>query len=148
MTNEQIASLFAELSDLMELAGESPFKIRAYRNAAASFRKLEPNLDIMTDSEISGLPGVGKAITEKIRAALLTGSFPTLEKWRKTGYASFMPLLSRGLSARKIRNLIKILGIDSLDQLKPSMLNSETERSTELDSESRNVLRQVLNRHD
>jgi DNA polymerase (family 10) len=75
------------LADLMELAGENFFKIRAYRKAAETIRGLLRPLKEIPPTEIANLPGIGKAIADKIASALETGAFPTLVKWRQSGYA-------------------------------------------------------------
>ena len=83
MTNKAIAKLFDELAKLMELHGENSFKIRSYQNAYITIRKLEDPLAELSDDQIIAIPGVGKAIAEKIREAINTGTFPTLEKFRE-----------------------------------------------------------------
>jgi DNA polymerase (family 10) len=103
MTNDEIASLFDELADIMEIAGENHFKIRSYRKAADSLRNTDDSLSKMTQERIISIPGVGKAIAGKIQSAVDTGTFPALEKWRATGYACLRPLLSiSGVTGRKL----------------------------------------------
>lgn len=38
--NADIATIFEEIADLLEIDGENPFRIRAYRNAARTLREL------------------------------------------------------------------------------------------------------------
>ena len=119
MTNEELASLFIELADIMEISGDDFFKTLAYRKAAENIEKLERNLFEMSESEIKSLSGIGKAIFEKIKTALESGTFPTLEKWRATGYKSFLQLLKiNGVTPKKLGNLLKSLRIESFDDIK------------------------------
>ncbi len=119
MKNAQMAMLFDELADIMEIAGEDFYKIKAYRNVNVSLRMLEPELNRIPSEKLGEIPGVGRAIAEKIEAALQTGTFPTLEKWRQSGFASLRPLLAMpGMTMRKLRKIIKTFDIKSLDDLK------------------------------
>ncbi len=134
MTNEEIVSLLRELADIMEIAGDDVFKIMAYRKAAENIDKLDRNLFEMGDGEIESLPGIGKAIFGKIRAALETGSFPALEKWRATGFNTLRQLLKiNGVTPRKLANLIKSLAIENVDDIKLLIEKGEFEQLSIID---------------
>ena len=70
MNNSEIAALFEELADIMELAGESYFKIRAYRNAAETIKSIRRPVKELSPAEFGQMPGIGKAILEKTNTAL------------------------------------------------------------------------------
>jgi DNA polymerase (family 10) len=81
MDNVQVAQIFSELADLLELQGEDPFKVAAYRRVARSINGL--NEDIITlwrEGRLEEIPGVGKAISKKIDEILRTGSLELLER--------------------------------------------------------------------
>jgi DNA polymerase (family 10) len=117
--NAQVARLFAELADLLEIAGENPFKTRAYRNFARTAREHGELLAaIATRGELEALPGVGKAIAAKVDAAVHTGSFPALDRARAQVPASVQRLLEvPDLGAKLVRVLWKDAGIQSLGEL-------------------------------
>lgn len=118
MTNKAIAKLFDQLAKLMELHGENSFKIRSYQNAYITIRKLDEPLSEMTDDQINTIPGVGKAIAEKIREALNTGSFPTLEKYKAMTPQGVVEMLNiDGLGPKKVDALWKDLEIESPGEL-------------------------------
>jgi len=118
MTNKAIAKLFDELAKLMELHGENSFKIRSYQNANITIRKLEDPLAELSDDQIIAIPGVGKAIAEKIREAINTGTFPTLEKFREITPNGVIDLLKiDGLGPKKVDALWKDLEIESPGEL-------------------------------
>ncbi|HNA40988.1 MAG TPA: helix-hairpin-helix domain-containing protein, partial [Saprospiraceae bacterium] len=52
MNNKEIAKLFSELADLMELQNENPFKIKSYRNAYVSLRKIDTPLNTLSQTEM------------------------------------------------------------------------------------------------
>jgi len=145
MSNVEIAALFEELADLMELAGENYFKIRAYRNAAGTIRGLAEQLTVMPPSSIAALPGIGKAISEKIGAAVKTGTFPTLEKWRLSGLAALRPLAGlEGMGIPKLRGLIKDLNIGGLDDLKKTMDDGDFSGYKKIDANLKQVVKDYI----
>ena len=145
MSNSEIAALFEELADLMELAGENYFKIRAYRNAAETIRGLSAPLKEMPPMEIGELPGIGKAITDKIASALESGAFPTLVKWRQTGYASLRPLAGfDGMNILLLRRMIKDLNLRSLDDLKKTFDDGTFDAYKKVDSKMKTSIKEHL----
>ena len=141
MTNDKIAILFIELADVMEIAGENPFKIRSYRKAAENIVKLQMSISEMSVDDIEAIPGVGKAISEKIQAAIETGTFPALEKWRATGYHTLMPLIKiDGLTPRKLSNLVKRSKIENLDDIKSMVDKGEFQRFDVIEPELKDAI--------
>jgi DNA polymerase (family 10) len=127
MTNQLAARMFFELADLLDLAGELPFKSGSYRKIARSLYDLdEPFADIVKENRFEEIPGAGKAIKEKLLALVETGSIPALEKWRKHELASFYPwlealnlpprplgMLARKFQAKDFKDLVnKLKGYD------------------------------------
>jgi len=147
--NAQIALLFEELADIMELAGENYFKIRAYRNAAAAIKAMTKPLQSLSHENIGETPGIGKAISQKIRTAITTGTFPTLEKWRQSGYATLLPLIKIDrLDIRKLRGIIKASNISSIDDMKISIDSGSFDSYMKLDSETKERIKNfVSTRH-
>lgn len=118
MTNKEIAKTFQLLGNIMELHGENPYKIRSYQNAYISLRKLDRPLSEMSDAEIEGLKGVGKAISGKIRELLDTGKMATLEKYREQTPEGVEEMLQiKGFGPKKIRVIWKDLGVETVGEL-------------------------------
>jgi DNA polymerase (family 10) len=70
MKNGQIADIFDQVADLLEFQGENPFRLRAYRNAAATLRDLTESIaTIAKDPErkLTDLAGVGKDLATRLR---------------------------------------------------------------------------------
>ena len=81
---EAVAALLHEIAQRMELANESPFKIRAYDTAAMSLHALtEPLAKLIAAGKVRSIPGVGEAIAEKIVRLHKTGAHPTLDYLRE-----------------------------------------------------------------
>jgi DNA polymerase (family X) len=106
MNNREIAKQFNLLGNLMELHNENPFKIRSYQNAYNVLRKLEDPLSEMNHKDIEVLPGVGKAIFEKIVELLSSGQLRILKKYKDITPPGVIELLQiRGLGPKKIRTI-------------------------------------------
>jgi len=109
MTNIEAAAMFIELADLLDLAGELPFKSASYRKVARSLGELsEPFGQIISAGNFHQIDGAGKAIREKLTAMALTGKLPALEKWRQHKAAGFYEALKRyQVKPRPLGALIK-----------------------------------------
>ncbi|CAI8016780.1 DNA polymerase/3'-5' exonuclease PolX [Geodia barretti] len=81
-TNEEIAELFEHLGMMLEMKGDSAFKIRAYQRAARTIEELSFPLDqaVADGQKLTGIPGIGKAISEKIHELVTTGQVQTFER--------------------------------------------------------------------
>ena len=81
-TNEQIAELFENMGSLLEMKGDTIFKIRAYQRAARTIEQLSsPLTQAVEDGEdLTKIPGVGKAISEKIAEFIGTGQVAAYQR--------------------------------------------------------------------
>lgn len=122
MDNEWIASHFDEMAELLEIRGESTFRVRAYRNGAKSIRDLTESVaSIIADPNrnLTDLPGIGDAISEKCKLLLETGKIPQLEELRKEVPAGLLQIMRvPGLGAKKAKALYESLGISSIQELR------------------------------
>ncbi len=80
-TNQQLADIFEKIANLMQIKGEVIYKTLAYRKAADSLINLGTDVNsIWREGDLTDIPGVGKAIAEKIDELLSTGKLEFLEK--------------------------------------------------------------------
>ena len=118
MTNKQIANAFDELANLMELHGEDEFRIRSYRNAYLTLRKVDRPLAELDDTELTAIKGVGDAIAKKIRELVSTGKMPTLEKYREKTPPGVVEMLDvNGFGPKKVAVVWHDMGIESIGEL-------------------------------
>lgn len=124
MNNHAIARIFTRIADLMEIQGENPFKIRAYRNAAAAMQDLTESLEGLAERrELESIPGVGAAIAKKTYDILATGTTKLYEALRGEVPESLIELLELpGFGTRKIHTVWKELGVLNLDDLERAAL--------------------------
>ena len=121
MRNSEIAMFFKTLADYLELKGDNPFRIRAYRNAARTietsgydFTKL-----VKEGYDLSQLPDIGERIAKKIVEIVTTGKLTKLEEVKKEFPPHILDLLKiEGIGPKRARALYEKLGIGSLEDLK------------------------------
>jgi DNA polymerase (family 10) len=119
MTKVEIAGVLEQIATLLELKDENPFKIRAYANAARAIDAWGGNPSDLQDEEaLRKMPGIGKAIAEKVKELATTGSLKFLEELRSEFPPGILELFSiPGLGAKKIKALHEQLNVSSIEQL-------------------------------
>lgn len=122
MDNADIARIFEEVADLLEIQDGSPFRIRAYRAAARTLGALGESAAELVQREGAGallsLPGIGKDLAGKIVELINTGELPLLKELTATipeGLVEVMRLPSLG--PRRAHLLHEALGVSSVDEL-------------------------------
>src|SRR5690348_1814181 len=120
MTNDEIASRLNEIAALMEFDGEPFFKTKAYQRAARSVEDSETPMRALIDSgELLELPGVGKAIAQKIDDIDRTGTCKYLEELRAKFPPTILELLGvPGIGTKTAIALYKELAVAGLEDLR------------------------------
>jgi DNA polymerase (family 10) len=121
MKNQEIARIFNEIADLLEIKGENPFRIRAYRRAAQNIEGLSKNIEDISHEEILNIPGIGQDLSGKIAEYIKTGKMQAYEELKHEIPEGLLDLLSvPGLGPKTSKMLydkLKIKGIDDLERL-------------------------------
>jgi DNA polymerase (family X) len=119
MTNAQLADTFILIADLLEIKGEIVYKTLAYRKAAESLNGLGREAsEYWKEGKLQDIPGVGKAIAEKIDELLRTGRLEFLEQLKAVtppSLAEWLPV--PGLGPKKIALIWHEVGITTLPEL-------------------------------
>jgi DNA polymerase (family 10) len=118
--NADIADIFEEIADYLEIEGENPFKIRAYRNAARTVRGLGPELKELVDrkEDLTRLPAIGKELAAKIVEILDTGSARALKKLQTRIPPEVRQIMKiPNLGPKRVGILYHKLNIENFDQL-------------------------------
>ena len=118
--NDEAARLLREYADLLAIAGEDRFRIRAYENAARSIGGSTKDITDLSVGELTKLSSVGKATAEKVREYLDTGRIAKLEELRaRVGGGSVRDLLNvGGLGPKRAAFLVSELGVTTIDALR------------------------------
>ena len=118
MDNQNIARIFEEISDLLEIKGVNPFKIRAYRNAAEALGSIPERLSDMDDNSLRAIPGIGKDLATRIRELSDTGTSTYHTELLQEYPASLLELLKlQGLGPKTVGLLHSSLGIKTIEEL-------------------------------
>ncbi|MEM2124649.1 MAG: DNA polymerase/3'-5' exonuclease PolX [Methanolinea sp.] len=106
------------MAEILEILGDNPFKVRAYRRAAESVARLAVPVDTLSAGELEAVPGIGAAIAKKIREIVETGTFHELETVRTQIPPSVLEMLSlEGVGPKTVSTLWKKMNILSIDEL-------------------------------
>jgi DNA polymerase (family 10) len=118
MRNEDVASVFDEIADMLDLGGENFFRVRAYRNAARIVRDYPQQVATLSRKKLDQIPGVGADLADKIATLAATGDLPLRTELRHKFPASLLDLRNvAGLGPKRIRILAERLHIRSRDDL-------------------------------
>jgi len=119
VTNQEIASVFQSIADRLELEGDNPFRIRAYRKAATAIDKLKvPVSDLSHEGRLREILGIGKDLEQKIHELLKTGTIgDPLEKKPDSGIPEAAPFELPGLDPKLARLLHRRFHIETLHDL-------------------------------
>ena len=131
--NADVAAIFEEIADLLDLEDANEFRVRAYRNAARTVGQLsQPVADLIDEGDdLSELPDIGDDLADKIETIVETGTLPLLEDLEQRIDPALVELMDvPGLGPERVRTLHDALGITSPDELRAA---AEAERVREVE---------------
>lgn len=120
IVNADVAAVFDQIADLLEVQGANPFRIRAYRNAARNVGELGSSVEAMLarGEDLDALPGIGPDLAGKIAEIVAKGTCEQLERLRKEVPPAITELLAiPRLGPKRVRALHDELGIETLPEL-------------------------------
>ncbi len=119
--NAEVAAMFDQAAELLEIEGENQFRVRAYRRAARVIEGLPQSIKSMlsTGRDLSELPGIGKDLAGKIAEIVEIGHFPLLDSLKRKlpgelGEIATLP----GLGPKRVKLLHDKLKVSTLDDLR------------------------------
>jgi len=118
--NADIARIFEEIAELLELEDANPFRVRAYRNAArvVGEQRFDIAERLAQERDLPKLPGIGEDLSAKIKEIAATGSCALRERLAGRAPAGITELLHLpGLGPKRVRALNSELDVHSLAQL-------------------------------
>ena len=119
LSNRRVAERLEQHARLLEIAGESPFRARAYVRAAEAVRDLDqPVSDLAESGALQTLPGVGETMAGAIISLLESGTFPAHRQLMETYPESLLEVASvPGIGPKSVTKLFQKLQIATLEQL-------------------------------
>jgi DNA polymerase (family 10) len=120
--NVAIARVLAEIGDLLEIRGDNPFKVRAYRNASQVVRDCGERVAGLAAADLRALPGIGKDIAGRITELIDTGGSTFHRELAAEFPAGLLDVLRlQGVGPKTAALLFKELRIGSVDDLKQAL---------------------------
>lgn len=119
MDKNDIVTLLNKIGELLEIKGESPFKSRAYYNAARLLENLDEDIgELIEEDRLKDLKGIGDALNKKISEFYKTGRLKYYEDLKAEFPESLLELLNvPGVGPKKVGVLYKQLGIKTVGEL-------------------------------
>ncbi|MBI5026519.1 MAG: DNA polymerase/3'-5' exonuclease PolX [Nitrospirae bacterium] len=121
MKNQEVARIFNAIADILEIKGENPFRIRAYRRAAQNIEGLPKDVAEVSKEELTKIPGIGQDLAGKIEGYVKTGRMPFYEELQKEvppGLVELLNVPSLGpKTAKLLYDRLKIKSIDELEDM-------------------------------
>ncbi|MES2370212.1 MAG: DNA polymerase/3'-5' exonuclease PolX [Pseudomonadota bacterium] len=118
--NADIAAVFEEIADRLEIQGANPFRIRAYRNAARTLGELPQEARALLEKgeDLTRLPGIGDDLAAKVREIVDTGRCSLLDRLRRELPPAVTELLQiPGLGPKRVKALYHDLEVQTVEQL-------------------------------
>lgn len=120
--NAEVARLFRELADLLEVDGANPFRVRAYRNAARTVEQAPQSVADLAArggvQALDALPGIGPDLAVKILEIVRTGTLSALAREREVAPRGVAGLLEiPGVGPKRARQLVEALDVHSAAEL-------------------------------
>ena len=120
LTNGDLARIFHEIGDMLEVQGELVFKTVAYHRAADAIAHSPIDIpDAYRRGERPRIPGVGQAISDKIGEIVTTGHMRLYDRLRAEVPPSLVEMLQvPGLGPKTVKLVYETLGVKTLEDLR------------------------------
>jgi DNA polymerase (family 10) len=130
MDKKAVAQVLEQIAAFLELKGENPFRIRAFRTAARTLNGLPGDLaEALADGSLAGTKGIGPATLQIVQELAATGKSTLLEELREQVPPGLVEMLAiSGLGVAKIRQIHEVLDIDSIPELEAAALDGRLAR--------------------
>lgn len=146
--NRRIADRLREAADLLEVQGANPFRVRAYRDAAATLETLDRDVGEILDEEgiegLERLPRIGRSLAAAIAEMVRTGRWAQLERLRgavdPVGLFASIP----GIGPELAKRIWETLGVDTLEELELAAHDGRLQQVRGIGPERAAMLRAVL----
>jgi DNA polymerase (family 10) len=156
MTKQEIAAVFEDIGQLLELRGDNPFRVRAYYNAARIVDSLQEDLHKLVDeNRLTEIKGIGTDLAAKITEMVTTNHLRFHDELKASLPAGLMEILRiPGLGPKKTKVVYDKLQADSIEKLEAACLAGKVaelagfgEKSQQKILEGIALIRQFSGRH-
>ncbi len=147
ISNDEIVRLFNNMAAMLEIKGDSVFKIRAYQRAANTIEQLSWSLAAAAAAggDLRKIPGVGKAISEKVQEYVATGHVAAYDRLAEELPPNVLELLEvPGMGPKTVKAVVDELGIGSVAELEQAARDGRLAQLPRMGKRSvENILRHI-----
>ncbi len=120
MKNKELSTIFEKIADALELKGENPFKINAYRKASRTLKELPEDIEVYyKEGKIRQIKGIGEGIAKKIKEYIETGKMQKYDEAMQGIESEILEMLSiPQLGPKTLKILQDKFGVKNLKDLK------------------------------
>jgi len=126
--NSDVAEIFNQVADLLEIEGANPYRVRAYRDGARTISTMSRNVSDMVeeDKDLTELPGIGGDLAGKIKEIVRTGDLEQLEEIEQRTPPALATLLEiEGLGPKRVQKIYEELDVTRVDELQEAAEEDE-----------------------
>lgn len=119
MKNQEVAGIFKEIAEILEIKGENVFRIRAYERAARNIETIPEDIELLVkENRVKDIPGIGDDLEGKIKEIVSTGKLAYLDELKKDIPQGIIDMLNiPGVGPKTAKLLYDKLGIVDLVML-------------------------------
>ena len=147
MSNDDLVALFNNMAAMLEIKGDSVFKIRAYQRAASTIDQLSWSLAgaVANGDDLRKVPGIGKAISEKVQEYVATGHVAAYDRLAEELPAKVLELLEiPGMGPKTVKAAVEELSITSVAELEQAARDGRLAQLPRMGKKSaENILRHI-----
>jgi len=145
--NTEIRDIFNQMADLMEIKGENPFRVRAYREAARVIGGMSEQMEglVAAGQDLTQYRGIGKDLAEKIKEIVATGKLAFLDDLKSEVPASLLDILAiPELGPKKVAAIYHELGIRTTEELQTAAEKGQIAQMKGFGAKSQEKIRNSL----
>ena len=126
-TNNNIADIFNNIGSILEILGDNPFKIRAYKKASATIKVLEQDLnDISDNGQLTDIKGIGKDLAKKINEFITTGRIEYYDELKSRVPEELLKIKNiQGIGPKLLQTLFNDFGVKNISDLENVITNED-----------------------
>ncbi len=122
MLNAPLSKLLSDMADLLELSGDNPFRIRAFRRAAETISTHSEDVSSLTREARLSIPGIGKGIADLVEEFQKSGQVKEFQKLAKKFPVGVLDVMRvGGVGPKRAATLFRELHVDSLAKLQTAV---------------------------
>jgi DNA polymerase (family 10) len=126
--NSDVADIFNQVADLLEIEGANQYRVRAYRDAARTISTMSMNVADMVaaNEDLTELSGIGEDLAGKIKEIVRTGDLEQLEEIEQRTPPALATLLEvEGLGPKRVQKIYEELDVTGVEDLKEAAEEDE-----------------------